>query len=134
MINKRVETFLEHTNMNYMFCLLSNLEVLRLNSLPSYVKQKFDRKITEIAMDHISQNDIPDFMMDIEEAKAEMERLGLTPEEFESGGRRERYDDDDDFDVEVAPEDFQSEYKPYKEENYDDDFDDDDLTDTDDED
>jgi hypothetical protein len=72
--------------------------------------------------------------MDIEEAKAEMERLGLTPEEFESGGRRERYDDDDDFDVEVAPEDFQSEYKPYKEENYDDDFDDDDLTDTDDED
>jgi hypothetical protein len=134
MINKRVETFLEHTNMNYMFCLLSNLEVLRLNSLPSYVKQKFDRKITEIAMDHISQNEIPDFMMDIEEAKAEMERLGLTPEEFESGGRRERYDDDDDFDVEVAPEDFQSEYKPYKEENYDDDFDDDDLTDTDDED
>ena len=111
-MNKRVETFLEHTNMNYMFCLLSDLEVLRLNSLPPYVKQKFDTKITEISMDHISQNEIPDYMMDIEEARTEMERLGLTPEEFEAGGRRQGFDDEDEFEQEIIPEDFQGEYTP----------------------
>jgi hypothetical protein len=126
MINKRVENFLEHTNMNYMFCLLSNLEVIRLNSLPPYVKQKFDSKITEISMDHVAQNEIPDYMMDIEEAKAEMERLGLTPEEYEAGGRRETFEDEDDFEQELATEDFQGEYVPTdREESEDEDFDDD---------
>jgi hypothetical protein len=134
MINKRVETFLEHTNMNYMFCLLSHLEVLRLNSLPPYVKQKFDEKITEISMDHISQNEIPDYMMDIEEAKAEMERLGLTPEEYESGGRRENYEEEDDFEQELAAEDFQGEYTPtYKDDDDDEDLEED-LADTEDDD
>ncbi len=132
MINKRVETFLEHTNMNYMFCLLSDLEVSRLNGLPPYVKQKFQDKITELAMDHISQNEIPDYMMDIEEAKAEMERLGLTPEEYENGGRRENFDDEDDFETELAAEDFQDDkYTPFKDDNFDDDMDEDDLSDSD---
>jgi hypothetical protein len=130
MINKKIETFLEHNNMNYMFCLLSNLEVIRLNSLPSYVKQKFSEKITEIAMDHIAENDVPDYIMDIEEAKAEMERLGISPEEFE-GGRRESFDDEDDFEQEIIPEDFQGEYTPtYSDDNFDDDMDDD-IADTD---
>lgn len=122
MINKKVETFLEHSNMNYMFCLLSNLEVLRLNALPSYIKQKFGDKITEIALDHVASNEVPDYMMDIEEAKAEMERLGLTPEEFESGGRRDRFDDDDEFEQELVAEEFQGEYTPtYSDESFDDD-------------
>jgi hypothetical protein len=122
MINKRVETFLEHTNMNYMFCLLSNLEVLRLNALPSYIKQKFPNKITEIALDHVAQNEVPDYLMDIEEARAEMARLGLTPEEFESGGRRDRFDDEDEFEQELVAEEFQGEYTPtYSEDIFDDD-------------
>jgi hypothetical protein len=133
MINKRVENFLEHTNMNYMFCLLSNLEVLRLNSLPPYVKQKFDTKITELSMDHIAQNDIPDYIMDIEEAKAEMERLGLTPEEFEAGGRRESFVDEEEFELEPVPEDFQDDsYRPaFPEENYKDDLDEEETADND---
>jgi hypothetical protein len=135
MINKRVETFLEHNNMNYMFCLLSNLEVLRINSLPSYIKQKFDRKITEIAMEHVAQNEVPDYLMDIEEAKLEMERLGLTPEEFESGGRRDRFDDEDDFDLEAENEEFQGAYVPtYTEKNFDDDEEEAEFADADDED
>jgi hypothetical protein len=125
MINKRVENFLEHTNMNYMFCLLSNLEVLRLNSLPSYVKQKFDSKVTEYAMDNVSQNSIPDFIMDIEEAKAEMERLGISPEEFESGIRKIAYDDEEDY------EPFQGDYTPTKpDDDFNDDFDDDEGADS----
>lgn len=135
MINKRIETFLEHTNMNYMFCLLSNLEVLRLNSLPPYVKQKFDTKITEIAMDHISQNEVPDYMMDIEEAKAEMERLGISVEDFDEGMRRAAFDDEDDFEPELEVEEFQGEYTPtYKddtEDSLDDDLDEEDDADTD---
>jgi len=132
MINKKVETFLEHTNMNYMFCLLSNLEVLRLNALPSYVKQKFSEKITEIALDHIAQNEVPDYIMDIEEAKAEMERLGLSPEEFESGGRRDRFDDEEEFEQVIVGEEFQGEYKPtYSGENFDDDMDEEEAADAD---
>lgn len=135
MINKRVETFLEHNNMNYMFCLLSNLEVLRINALPSYIKQKFDRKITEIALEHVAQNEVPDYLMDIEEAKLEMERLGLTPEEFESGGRRDRFDEEDDFDLEAENEEFQGAYVPtYTEKNFDDDEEEEELVDIDDED
>ncbi|MBM4399520.1 MAG: PASTA domain-containing protein [Candidatus Cloacimonetes bacterium] len=125
MINKKVERFLEHTNMNYMFCLLSNLEVSRLNNLPSYVRQKFTDKITELAMEHVAQNEVPDYIMDIEEAKAEMERLGLTPEEYESG-RREAYEDEEDFEQEMIAEDFQGEYKPIdSDDEFNDDFDDD---------
>ena len=121
-MNKKVETFLEHTNMNYMFCLLSNLEVIRLNSLPSYIKQKFPDKITELAMDHIAQNEVPDYMMDIEEARAEMERLGISPEEFESGIRRESFDDEEDFEPEIETEEFQGDkYNPFPEDNFDDD-------------
>lgn len=135
MINKKIETFLEHTNMNYMFCLLSNLEVSRLNSLPSYIKQKFGSKITELAMDHISQNEIPDYMMDIEEAKAEMERLGLTPEEFETGKRRDSYDDEEEYEPEIETEEFRGDYTPtYSEDDSFDDLDDDEGFETDDED
>jgi len=133
MINKRVETFLENTNMNYLFCLLSNLEVQRLNSLPSYIKSKFTQKITETALDHVAMNDIPDFIMDIEEAKAEMERLGLTPEEFETGVKVDRYEEEEDFEDGIETDEFQNEYKPvYQEDNYDDDFDEEELTDNDD--
>jgi hypothetical protein len=132
MINKKVETFLEHTNMNYMFCLLSNLEVLRLNSLPAYVKQKFDKKITEFAMDNVAQNSIPDFIMDIEEAKAEMERLGISPEEFESGIRNIAYDEEETYEPEVEIEPFQGDYTPTEaDDDFNDDFDDDEGADTD---
>ncbi len=136
MINKRIETFLEHTNMNYMFCLLSNLEVLRLNSLPPYVKQKFDTKITEIAMDHISQNEVPDYMMDIEEARAEMERLGIAYEDFEENMRKAPFDDEEDFEKEIELEEFQGDYTPTYtdeniEDNLDDDIDEEEETDTD---
>jgi len=134
MINKRVEYFLEHTNMNYMFCLLTNLEIARLNSLPPYVRQKFTTKITELAMDHIAQNEIPDYIMDIEEGRAEMERLGLTPEEFEAGGKRNLYEEEEEeYEPENEAENFQDEnYKPaYNEDEYDEDREEEDSEDTD---
>lgn len=129
MINKRIETFLEHTNMNYMFCLLSNLEVQRMNSLPPYVKQKFEQKITEIAMDHVAQNEVPDYMMDIEEARAEMEKLGISVEEFDAGIKK-AMEDEEELELETDLDVFQGDYKPsYSEEDedlMDDDIDEDD--------
>ncbi len=72
MINKKIETFLEKNNMNYMFCMLSNLEVQRINTLPPYVKHKFTEKITEIAMEHVAENDVPDYIIEIAEAEIAM--------------------------------------------------------------
>lgn len=134
MINKKIETFLERTNMNYMFCLLSNLEVQRMNSLPPYVKQKFEKKITEIAMEHISQNEVPDYMMDIEEARAEMEKLGISVEEFDEGMRKAAMEEEDELPLEEETEEFQGEYKSTfadEDEMADDDIDDEDDSDSD---
>jgi hypothetical protein len=62
MLNPKIEHFLEKHNMNYMFLLCANLEVKRLSNLPGFVKEKFDRKITEVALEHVSDNDIPDYV------------------------------------------------------------------------
>jgi len=70
MINNKIEHFLEKGNMNYLYCLLTNLEIERLNKLPSYVKQKFGEKITELAMEHVADNEIPDYLNEIAEAEA----------------------------------------------------------------
>ena len=86
-------------------------------------------------MDHVAQNDVPDYLMDIKEAEDEMLRLGLTPDEFESGGRRDRFDDEDDFDLEVENEDFQGGYTPtYSDKSFDDDEEEEEFIDSDDED
>jgi hypothetical protein len=53
--------------MDYLFLLLSNLEVKRLNTLPQKVKNTFPEKITEMAMKHVAQNNIPDYIIEQEE-------------------------------------------------------------------
>ena len=59
-----VETFLETHNMDYLFLLIANLEVKRLDSLPYSVKSKFPKKITEIALENVAKNNIPDFIVE----------------------------------------------------------------------
>ena len=70
MINEKIEGFLEKVNMNYLFCLLSKLEAQRLNQFPSYVKQKFDKKITVLSMEHVSDNEVPDYLSELAEAQS----------------------------------------------------------------
>ena len=72
MMNKKVESFLEKNNMDYLFCMLSNLEVERINKLPTYVKQKFEQKITELAMEHVAENIVPDYIIELAEAELAM--------------------------------------------------------------
>jgi len=47
--------------------LLSNLEVNRLNSLPQKVKDAFPEKITGMAMKHVAENNIPDYIIEHED-------------------------------------------------------------------
>lgn len=63
MINSKIETFLEQHNMEYLFLLLSNEEVQRLNKLPNLAKHKyFEKKLTEVALEHVALNIIPDYV------------------------------------------------------------------------
>jgi hypothetical protein len=83
----KIEEFLENHNMHFLFCLLANLEVARLNNLPTGLKQRFDKKITEVALDHVASNVIPDYIIEEYEEEVEEPKLART------------FDDDDDDDI-----------------------------------
>lgn len=84
MTNEKIEGFLEKVNMNYLFCLLSKLEAQRINQFPSFVKNRFEEKITIMAMEHVAENEVPDYISELEEAERAM------------AAERALYDDDDD--------------------------------------
>ncbi len=60
-MDNKVEEFLEKNNMTYLFLLLTNLEVERLSNLPYTLKRSFKKKITEMALEHVAANEIPDY-------------------------------------------------------------------------
>ncbi|MBP7310351.1 MAG: hypothetical protein KA984_03580 [Candidatus Cloacimonetes bacterium] len=76
MINERIEYFLERVDMNYLFCLLSKLEAQRLNQFPTYVKHKFPNKIPVLSMEHVADNEIPDYITEMAEAELAMQQEG----------------------------------------------------------
>lgn len=81
MIDEKIENFLQKADMNFMFCLLSKLEAGRLSQLPSYVRNKFGKKLAVIAMEHVAQNEIPDYLSEIEEADLIMSQNRVVNEE-----------------------------------------------------
>jgi len=74
MINEKIESFLEKVDMNYLFCLLSKLEANRLNQFPTYVKHKFPNKIAVLSMEHVADNEVPDYITELAEAELEAQR------------------------------------------------------------
>ena len=70
-MNPKVDEFLEKHNMTYLFLLMANLEVERLNNLPYTVKKQLKGKLTNIALEHVAENIIPDYV--VEEPVEEME-------------------------------------------------------------
>ena len=88
MINAEIEKFLEESDMSYMFCLLANKEIERMNKLPQSIKDAFKRPITEEALEHIAKNYIPDYMFESNEAM-----IQKRDEEFDMS-----IDDDEDDD------------------------------------
>ena len=63
-MDPKVEQFLEDNNMTYLFLLLANLEVERLNNLPFTVKKQLKGKLTTFALEHIAANEIPDYVVE----------------------------------------------------------------------
>lgn len=74
MINEKIESFLEKVDMNYLFCLLAKLEAQRLNQFPTYVKHKFNEKITVMSMEHVADNEVPDYITELAEAELAMQQ------------------------------------------------------------
>lgn len=92
MINEKLESFLERTDMNYLFCLLAQLESHRLLQFPAYVKQKFEDKITIMAMNHVAENEVPDYITEL--AEAELAAAQESPFLEEEGVEEEETVDD----------------------------------------
>ncbi len=98
MIDQKIENFLEKTDMNYLFCLLSKLETQRLSQLPVYVRHRFKDKITVLAMQHVAENEVPDYITEIAEAELAMAQQGSPFEDEEAGELgEETYDDSKKF-------------------------------------
>lgn len=64
MLNHEIEIFLEENNLTYLYLLLANLEAERLSNLPYSVKKNFKGKITNLALEHIAANEIPDYIVE----------------------------------------------------------------------
>lgn len=97
MANTKIEAFLEKVNMNYMFCLLSKLEAERINDFPEHVKQKFGKKVPVVAMEHVAENEVPDYLVELAEAEKllaeERSKYMEAEEEDEIEFREETVDD-----------------------------------------
>lgn len=93
MINKKIENFLEKTDQNYLFCLLAKLEAQRLSQLPVYVRQRFPEKIAVTSINHVADNEVPDYFAEIEEANlwAAQQASPFADEDSENAG--ETFDD-----------------------------------------
>lgn len=98
MINEKIENFLEKVDMNYLFCLLSKLEAQRLNQFPTYVKHKFPNKISVLSMEHVADNEIPDYITELAEAElaAQQEASPFGDDELPDEGE-ETIDDSEKF-------------------------------------
>ncbi|MCB5224285.1 MAG: hypothetical protein WCY21_04480 [Candidatus Cloacimonadaceae bacterium] len=97
MIDEKIESFLEKSDLNYLFCLLAKLESNRLSQLPSYVRQKLGDKIAVVSMEHVAQNEIPDYFAEIEEANRLAEEAA-SPFIDDDDGLEDTYDEDAEVD------------------------------------
>ncbi len=115
----KIEAFLEKSDMNYLFCLLSKLEIQRINTLPSHVKQRFPEKITVMAMEHVAENEVPDYITEIAEAELAMaqESSPFQEDDMDFDSEEETIDDSSNFIQDMGTDDL---------DNYDDDDEDDD--------
>lgn len=104
MINEKIESFLEKTDMNYLFCLLAKLEANRLSQLPVYVRQRFQEKLAVISMNHVAENDVPDYFAEIEEANRVMAEMESPFSDEEPELREETVDDSRQHIEELAEE------------------------------
>lgn len=119
MISKKIESFLEKTDMNYLFCLLAKLESRRVSQLPAYVRNHFPEKIAVMSMNHVADNDVPDYFAEIEEANMimAMQNSPFRDEDTDTDLGEETFDDTKEHIEELVHENLDS----YEDEDDDDD-------------
>ena len=107
MINEKLETFLEKADMNFLFCLLAQLEAYRLLQFPAYVRQKFEDKIAIMAMNHVAENEVPDYITELAEAElaAAQEKIFMEEESAEEEEAEEEIEDADEYNEELSDTD-----------------------------
>jgi len=107
MINEKLETFLEKADMNFLFCLLAQLEANRLLQFPAYVRQKFEDKIAIMAMNHVAENEVPDYITELAEAElaAAQEKIFMEEESAEEEEAEEEIEDADEYNEELSDTD-----------------------------
>ena len=66
-MSNKVQGFIENNNNTFLFLILANEELKRLNKLPFPVKTKFEKKVPIIALEHVSEGNIPDYFVPEEE-------------------------------------------------------------------
>lgn len=108
MINEKIESFLEKTDMNYLFCLLAKMESHRLSQFPVYVRNHFEDKIPVLSMNHVAENDVPDYITELAEAELEMARMQspFGPDDIMEGDSDEETFDDSSRFIEDLSESF----------------------------
>lgn len=108
MINKKIEHFLEKTDMNYLFCLLAKLEAQRISQLPTYVKHRLPDKIAVVSMNHVADNEVPDYFAEIEEANIAMAAVNSPFKDDDNDLGEETFDDTKDHIEELVHENLDS--------------------------
>jgi hypothetical protein len=110
MISKKIESFLEKTDMNYLFCLLSKLEAQRVSHLPAYVRNRFPEKIAVMSMNHVADNEVPDYFAEIEEANMimAMQNSPFRDEDTDTDLGEETIDDSEEHIEELVHENLES--------------------------
>lgn len=63
MQDNKISEFLEERNCTYLYLLLANEEYSRLHKVPSTVRANFKEKITSMALNHVAEKNIPDYMI-----------------------------------------------------------------------
>jgi len=73
MLDKKVDEVLEKSNHNYLFLIMAKKEVERLRKLPKVIKDNFSKKITEMAIEHVANNNFPDYSLEALEKSPDKE-------------------------------------------------------------
>ncbi len=64
MLNKKVDQILESLNKDYLFLIAAEKEAERLRKLPKVIKEQFKKHLSQEAIEHVAQNNIPEYTID----------------------------------------------------------------------
>lgn len=67
MDSKLMQKFIQENNCTFLYLILANEELERISKLPFQIQKNFNKKLTTIALDHVADDEIPDYFIPEEE-------------------------------------------------------------------